>query len=713
MISSTEKLKVVLFSGGRGCASMARALNRDTQIELTVLVNAYDDGLSTGRLRRYLPGMLGPSDIRKNICTLMPTCQRSLSALSHLLEYRLPQDTTPAVGQNSLLIFTGDKALLTPNAIRKEYEHLEIQQVVTLANWSEQFLRYEQELTSQGNCFDYADTAVGNLLFTGCYLSVGRDFNRATQAFSSFCEVSSNILNVSDGSGYVLCAIKEDGRFLPDEASIVSPQDNTPIQELFLLEQYLNEEEASQLFQLNISDRRYFLKERTKVPDSNPRAIDALHSADLIIYGPGTQHSSLLPSYLTRGIGEAILTNSKAEKVFVGNIAYDHDIPMRFVHHLLEGLQYYLARKGELQFELTSAVTRLFVQAPDRALIRQRQDSSYLPFDVEHISLPPHAVTAIDWEDNLGHHSGGRIVDELLQVAEQLARVRLKSHRHTVSIIVPVLDEIRTLGLVLDSLHRLSLDSFQVNKEIIVVDGGSKDGSFERVQKELCVHLYQLPADKRGRGEAIRLGLSKAKGDIVVIFPADGEYSCDDIEKVIAPIISHQFQVVFGTRAITWEKLDSTLQQIHGHDYIGRAVSKYGGLIVSTTCLVLYQRFISDPFTTLKAMDTRLAKKMYLRAKGVDLETEIIAKARQAGQYILEVPVSYKPRRRSEGKKTGVRDGIFALYRLIRCRFRPQTWQDSNPVNIVFAVWSAVVLLCYFKQFLPYVKPMLHILGLL
>ena len=85
--------------------------------------------------------------------------------------------------------------------------------------------------------------------------------------------------------------------------------------------------------------------------------------------------------------------------------------------------------------------------------------------------------------------------------------------------------------------------------------------------------------------------------------------------------------------------------------------------------LLLFNRFVIDPLTGLKAFDRRLLKKLDLKADGVELETEIIAKLSQAQKYILEVPVEYQPRLKSEGKKITIRDGLHSLLNLIKIRF--------------------------------------------
>src|SRR5258706_15489635 len=84
--------RIVMFSGGRGTGSITEALMKHDQISLTLLVNTYDDGLSTGALRRFVPGMLGPSDVRKNIARLIDPTDRADRACKFLLEYRFPVD---------------------------------------------------------------------------------------------------------------------------------------------------------------------------------------------------------------------------------------------------------------------------------------------------------------------------------------------------------------------------------------------------------------------------------------------------------------------------------------------------------------------------------------------------------------------------------------------------------------------------------------------
>lgn len=663
-----RKINVVLFSGGRGGASIARILNRHPQVELSVLLNAYDDGLSTGRLRKFVPGMLGPSDIRKNIWTLMPDKERNQRSLAHLLEFRLPIGTSCEAGRANLRYLCGEDVQPVEKVIEENYRELTIKQTQIIRKWAQSFLDYENIKIEAGEEFDYGDTSIGNLLFTGCFLLESHDFNKTILTFESFCELKSRVINITDGANLVLTALKEDGTYLSDECAIVSPQDDVPISEIFLLKHYLPHAEVRKLHELPVADRTAFLRTFEVIPEPNTEALEAIAAADLVIFGPGTQHSSLLPSYLTKGVFEALESNPNSEKVFVANITHDHDIPNRSVNHLLQSLCYCMGRKGASKVELQQVVSKLFVQSPDPTRLNFKNDTAYLPFDPTTVALPTNAVAAIDWEEGAGFHSGGRIVDELIRIAQQLVEVRLQPYRHMLSVVVPVLNEIQTIEEVLDQLHLLDLSSMEVSKEIIVVDGGSDDGTLEKLRSYPFIQLHKLSNGMHGRGAAIRLGMEKAHGNVIVVFPSDNEYDTRDIARVAAPIISNDFQLVLGSRLIRCDDLDATLKKIYGNNFILKSISKLGGLVTSLTCLLLFNRYIGDPFTTIKAIDANLMKQLNLTSNGMDLETELIAKARLAKQYILEVPVSYHPRKKSDGKKVTTASGLMALYRLVKCR---------------------------------------------
>lgn len=656
-----KKLKVVLFSGGRGTGSISEALLKYSDIDLTMLVNAYDDGLSTGLLRRFIPGMLGPSDIRKVVSSLLKhQSDQSAQALRKLLEYRFPEptDTKEAVQLiDQLIAWHSDKDIAHEILVAKE--HLSLSQMRQVSQFLEAFLRYYDEAIDERPWFTFSDNSLGNLLFSGCYLLSGRDFNRTIHNFSLFAGVEGRVHNITQGESLVLTGIKEDGRYLVDEASVVGPQDSVPIEEIFLLKNYLDPRHPK--LQGDKAEKIDFLRSQECLPAINPIADKALREADMIIYGPGTQHSSLYPSYLTVGVAEAIRANTAAEKIFIANIARDHDILGADATALVDGFLFNMGRKDSFDVRGRQVITRFFFQKPESV----QGATNYVPFEAGSFAYPLEKVVWVDLEGDKGKHSGGRTAAELLIIVEEQLRKRVRHVPHKVSIIVPALNEERTIQQVIKDLKQLQFPELGLEKEIIVVDGGSTDKTYDLIAGDPFLRTYQL--DKPlGRGAALRLGIEKARGDIVVFFPSDGEYYPEDVSRVITPLLNREFPVVLGSRAFQSHDLSDTLERIYGRKGVMYTVSKYGGMLLSILTLSLYHRYVSDPLTSVKGFNARVFRGLEFQSNGVSFDMELIAKLAKARYSMLEVPVSYKARTVEEGKKITVKDGVGCLWALIR-----------------------------------------------
>lgn len=660
----SEKLKVVIFSGGRGAATISKALARHPRIDLSVLVNAYDDGLSTGRLRRFIPGMLGPSDIRKNMVHLLLSEDRSDRTLRTLLEHRLPDPTSHADGIRVLEVITSRGEAPFPfAALDALFNDLSVGQARETGRFAGRFLEYARKRAAAGEPFDFSDCAVGNLLFSGCYLVHREDFNQAVRRFGEFCGVTSLVLNITRGENLVLLGVKEDGTLLKDEASIVARQNATQVSEIFLLERYLNEAELDELEGLAPEKKIAWLRKQSKTPGINPEAAESLRSAHLIIYGPGTQHSSLFPSYLTEGVGDTIAANQGAEKIFIANIRKDYEIQSETTNTLVRKVLYYLNRKGTQRLGQDNLVTHFFFEKPDELVSAKADYIAYAPDE----AVPSDKVVGLDWEAGAGVHLGGKVVDEILAIVNAQTQRQLKASPYMVSIVVPALNEAKTIPKVLHDLVLMNFYPLQLDKEIIFVDGGSSDGSFELAKAEPSVRAYRLEGCP-GRGAALRCGIEKAQGNIIAFFPSDGEYRPEDFVPLVKAVAQEEYPAAFGSRATKCVDLSERVRRIYQGNVLGYLVGKYGGILLSVVSLLLYNRFVTDPLTSVKAFDTRLLRDLRLRSNGVDLETEIIAKLARRRTFILEVPVEFHPRRKDEGKKTTVLDGLKALAALFRYR---------------------------------------------
>jgi len=657
-------INVVLFSGGSGTSSITEALLRHPQIRLQILINAYDDGHSTGRLRKFIPTMLGPSDVRKNLNRLMPSGERCHRSLKRLSDYRLPAGVARA-GALALLsaLIAGDCPAL-PAELANEFIRLSVQQAGEFRLLLENFLTYYRIQEEAGNIFNFTDCALGNLLFAGCYLRAQCDFNRCVADFSRFHEVAPDaLLNVTLGENLFLMAGKEDGSTLLGEADIVAAQSPTKIAELYLVDE--------QTYRGRIEGAPEpaggwlpLIRGASQTPRLNPAADQAIAQADVIVYGPGTQHSSLLPSYLTEGLGEAIAANRAADKIFIGNIVRDFDIQEDDINDLARKFMRAMSRKNSLAIDWSDCVSHFFVQGSEDGAA---DNARYIPFDPAKFMFPVEGIRVRDWESIEGRHAGGFVLQELQKIVQSRIDIELERIQHMVSIVVPMLNEAPTIAEVLQSLQVLNFQPLGMTKEIVVVDGGSTDGSREIARRVRAVRVYDAP--RAGRGSALRLGIEKARGSVIAFFPADAEYDAEDLYSLVHSMVQSGFRAEFGTRAVKVHDLSQHLKSIYAGKKGLYLTSKYGGMLLSIVTLFLYNRYISDVLTSMKAFDAPLLRQLRLSSNGRDLDTEICAKLGLLHEYVSEFPVNYRPRTRSQGKKITFSDGLSALSALLKYRF--------------------------------------------
>jgi glycosyltransferase involved in cell wall biosynthesis len=222
------------------------------------------------------------------------------------------------------------------------------------------------------------------------------------------------------------------------------------------------------------------------------------------------------------------------------------------------------------------------------------------------------------------------------------------------SVIVPVYNERNT---VVEIVRRMRAVDLSLDLEVVLVDDGSTDGT-QAVLGQLADSTVRVVQHDRnlGKGAAIRTALTHVTGDLVLVQDADLEYDPEDWPKLLHPVLRGRAQVVYGSR-FTGERRNMLFLHWVGNRFLSFVTN------------VLYNTTLSDMETCYKLFDRRVLSSIQLRSSRFDFEPEVTAKVLRRGIRIYEVPISYAGREFDEGKKITWRDGIVALWILVKYRF--------------------------------------------
>ncbi len=232
-----------------------------------------------------------------------------------------------------------------------------------------------------------------------------------------------------------------------------------------------------------------------------------------------------------------------------------------------------------------------------------------------------------------------------------------RSSDYTLTIIIPVYNEKETLLKIIERVRNVD-----ITKEIIIVDDGSTDGTSTLIRDSITdkfpdVRTFQHDFN-RGKGAAIRTAINHASGDYILIQDADLEYDPKEYFNLLAPILDGRADVVFGSRflgggahrvLLYWHRL--------GNSFL---------TLLSNMCTNLN---LTDMEVCYKVFKSEVLKNINLKSDRFDFEPEITAKVAKKHYRIYEVPISYSGRDYSEGKKIGWRDGVQAIWTIIKYRF--------------------------------------------
>ena len=223
----------------------------------------------------------------------------------------------------------------------------------------------------------------------------------------------------------------------------------------------------------------------------------------------------------------------------------------------------------------------------------------------------------------------------------------------TLSIVIPCYNEKASIRTIVDKVREAPV----AHKEIIIVDDCSTDGTSEVLDTEMAPLVSNVIHQKQngGKGAALHTCFAAATGDIVIIQDADMEYDPNEYARVIEPICNDEADVVYGSRFAETKRYDDAYKQnIAANLFLTRLSNLFTGLK------------LTDMETCYKAFRREIIQSIELKEKRFGFEPEITAKLASRKVRMAEVPISYFPRKVEEGKKINWKDGVRAIYCIVK-----------------------------------------------
>lgn len=217
------------------------------------------------------------------------------------------------------------------------------------------------------------------------------------------------------------------------------------------------------------------------------------------------------------------------------------------------------------------------------------------------------------------------------------------------SVVVPAFNEERYIGALLDRIGGLDLAPLGITKEVIVVDDGSSDRTAEIAASRTWVTVRRLTRHA-GKGRAVREGIAAAAGDYLIIHDADLEYDPRDWVPMLRALVAGEGDAVYGSRYLD-----------HGRHAQQSVAAYLGGRSLSLVGWLFTGRYLTDTVTALKLVHRADIAAIPLETNGFEIDHEITARLLARGRHIVEVPVTYRPRTRAEGKKIRATDWLRAV----------------------------------------------------
>ncbi len=650
-----KRVRAIVFSGGRGSGALVRLLAANPNVDLTVAINGYDDGKSTGEVRRYLGNCLGPSDFRKNASTIAATRKSCPAALVELLDHRLPEPCSEADALAALRAIEPGAPATGAAASRVAALAAQLPDA-TRAALREALGAFERDLATGRDRFHFSDCAVGNLVFAGLFLLAGRDFNGAVDRYAALVGVPAGvIMDVTDGANAVLVALDRSGALLASEADIVDAGRRNHIQEIFLVDAPLEDAGGGE------AELRAQIGAHEKAVRLNPALGPRIDEADLIVYAPGTQHSSLLPSYMTPGLGPRIARNLRAAKLLVTNIHEDAEIPDASAVEIVEKALFYLREKGANPLPAPCLISHYLINDPEHA----EAASPYIPLGSLQQLEDPRLVRIANWEDaGTGRHDAARVIAPFVEA------LTARELRPTVAVLLLDTDSRDKLAQSVLEATRAGLARLPVAATFLYASDAALPLELTSELPFPARNVRASDAAPSGDVAAFRAAVASGGFDYVALFESSGMYRGEDLVGLLALLRGGRVDAAWGSRRLSLQDVRESYRVRFEKSPLAGAISAAGSHLLSLATLVLFGRYVSDTLSGARAVRRELLERVGFALGDKALNHRLLGAVLGSGGELFETPVHFLSMSPQQTKRTTVGDGLRALGALALGRLR-------------------------------------------
>jgi 2-phospho-L-lactate transferase/gluconeogenesis factor (CofD/UPF0052 family) len=650
-VPDVAPLRVVLFSGGRGSGALSTTLVRTPGVSLTVAINGYDDGASTGEVRRFLGDALGPSDFRKNASRLATELSTAPPGVVRVLDRRLPVDGAQA----ALEALIADLGMTSPRDADVVLMPAEVRAAV-----AGRLRAFVEAL--DGRTFAFDDCSVGNLVFAGAYLLAGRRFNAAVDDYATLVGLPVGLIDdVTDGTNAHLVALDVDGQVLGSEADIVDANRQNRIREIFLLPAPLDKAECVALANQGADRAAESLSSRSLQPPLNPRLAARLAAAELIVYAPGTQHSSLFPSYLTSGLSEAIAANARAVKLLITNLQADAEIAGSSAVDIIERAVYYLKDKGRRSTPTPALVTHYLLNAPQSGGV----GDTYVPLGRLDVLQDPRLVRVGQYEQSdSGRHDAAKVLGPY--VAALLARRR---ERRRIAILLHDALSADKLAQTLLEMVRGGLADQPVDVTVFCESSEPLDRAF--VADLPCAVVEIAPLGDGAADSRLRRALVEGGFEYLMIVESSGMYNGEDVPWLLSHLLGGRLDAVWGSRRLSVRDIEESYRLKYRQRALMGSVSRIGSHVLSLVYLILYGRYVSDTLSGARAVRVADALGVPVGLTHKQANQHLLSSLLRRKAEMFEVPVHFYSLSPAQVRRTTIADGVNAVATILWRRFGP------------------------------------------